>query len=184
MTINYDYYGSFDADGYLLTVTKVNGELSTRSLGTVRLLNWETRPPRPSPFHKMMQSGGNVYWVDPRDTEVAKANKRSEINEARWAANQSTFTFQGKTIACDALSRSDIDAVANTIALTGGFPANFPMTWKAVDNTYVSLPDVDTFKQFYLAMVNQGTQNFIKSESLKAQVAATANKEDLVNIKW
>jgi hypothetical protein len=38
-----------------------------------------------------------------------KAAKNTEINTSRLAANQTTFTHQNKQIACDQLSRGDID---------------------------------------------------------------------------
>jgi hypothetical protein len=113
-----------------------------------------------------------------------KGAKNAEINEARASANQTSFPFFGKQIACDALSRSDIDAVANSVSLGGNFPEGFPMAWKAVDNTYISIPDVAAFTEMYAAMVAQGTANFNKSQTLKAALAAATTKEAIAAIVW
>ena len=115
---------------------------------------------------------------------AVKAAKNLQINLWRAAANQSHFTYAGKQIACDALSRSDIDAVANSIALTGAFPAGFPGAWKAMDNTYISLPDVAAFKAMFASMTLQGTINFGHSQDLKAALAAATTVEQIDAIVW
>ena len=115
---------------------------------------------------------------------AVKAAKNLQINLWRAAANQSHFTYSGKQIACDALSRSDIDAVANSIALTGGFPAGFPGAWKAMDNSYVAIPDVDAFKAMHAAMTMQGTINFGHSQDLKAALAAANTVDQIDAIVW
>lgn len=115
---------------------------------------------------------------------AAKATKNTQINQWRATANQTSFTHSGKTIACDALSRSDIDAVANSIALTGSFPVGFPGAWKATDNTYIMLPDVDAFKAMHSSMTLQGTINFGHSQDLKAALAAATTVEQVNAITW
>jgi hypothetical protein len=113
-----------------------------------------------------------------------KTAKNTQINQWRGAANQTNFTHSGKQIACDALSRSDIDAVAGSIALTGAFPVGFPGAWKAMDNSYVMLPDVAAFKAMYASMTLQGTINFGHSQDLKAALAAATTIEQVTAIVW
>lgn len=98
--------------------------------------------------------------------------KRAEINAARYKANTTTFPYGGKLIACDALSRSDIDGVNGYVALNGTLPVGFPNQWKAVDNTYVAIPDVATWNLFYTAMVAEGASNFAHSQTKKAAIDA------------
>lgn len=114
----------------------------------------------------------------------AKAAKSLQINIWRAEANQTYFTHQGKRIACDALSRSDIDAVAGNISLTGTFPIGFPGAWKAMDNTYIILPNVAAFKDMYASMTLQGTINFGQSQDLKTALAAATTLEQINNITW
>jgi hypothetical protein len=118
------------------------------------------------------------------DLATIKVARNAEINTWRAAANVSTFPHAGKVIACDALSRSDIDGVANHIALFGTFPAGFPGAWKAVDNTLIPLPDVDAFRAMYASMTAQGTENFNHSQSLKAALALATTPEEVAAIEW
>lgn len=120
----------------------------------------------------------------PTPLESAKAAKSMQINQWRATANQTYFTHSGKQIACDALSRSDIDAVAGSIALNGAFPVGFPGAWKATDNTYLPLSDVAAFKAMYASMTMQGTINFGHSQTLKAAVAAATTVAEIDAIVW
>lgn len=131
------------------------------------------------------------WVVDVTDPVVAearlsflKAEKNVQINQWRATANQSSFNYVGKQISCDALSRSDIDGVAGSIALTGTFPAGFPGAWKAMDNTYISIPDVQAFKDLYASMTMQGTENFIHAQGLKDQLASATTKAAIDSIVW
>lgn len=115
---------------------------------------------------------------------AAKIAKNLQINAWRMAANQTSFTHDGKTIACDGLSRSDIDAVAGSISLTDSFPPGFPGAWKAIDNSYLQLPDVAAFKAMYASMTQQGTANFAHSQALKAALAQATTVEQVNAITW
>jgi len=116
--------------------------------------------------------------------KAAKLEKRAQINAWRERANYSTFPFAGKLIACDNLSRSDIDATSTHIALFGEFPDNFPGGWKAIDDTYVLMPTVGEFKSMYKAMSKQGTTNFTQSQALKELVTAATTLAEVNAIQW
>lgn len=128
--------------------------------------------------------GANFQIVDDRSLEQLKIIKNAEINAARLAANESYFVFAGKQISCDRLSRSDIDGVNGIVTLTGSLPPGFPMGWKAMDNTYVGIPDKNTWIAFYAAMVTQGTANFNYSQQLKALLAAATDNSQVDAIQW
>lgn len=113
-----------------------------------------------------------------------KARRNADINRWRLEANKTQFTHNGKVIACDELSRGDIDAVASSIALTGSFPAEFPGAWKAVDNSYILLPTIESFKAMYASMTAQGTANFNRSQQLKTALAAATTQADIDAIVW
>lgn len=114
----------------------------------------------------------------------AKVKKNSAINHWREQANYSVFPHAGKMIACDLLSRSDIDAVASHINLFGTFPDGFPMGWKTKDETYIPLPDIPAFKAMFRSMTAQGTANFNKSQQLKAVLAAAITEDEVNAITW
>lgn len=138
-----------------------------------------------SPPNSFVQwSNAEMAWVDHRSLVECKASKSAEINAARLAANRTSFTFSGKAIACDELSRGDIDGVNGIVSLTGALPPGFPNAWKAMDNTYVAIPDVATWVSFYGAMVAKGTENFAHSQELKAALAAATTPEEVEAIAW
>jgi hypothetical protein len=136
------------------------------------------------------QGGWAVFDTDAvnarlaEELSAAKAAKREEINQARLAANQSSFVFAGKQIAVDKLSRDDIDGVSDQVLLTGTFPAGFPNAWKAMDNTYVAIPDIDTWRAFITAMTTQGALNFGRAQQRKAEIDAATTVEQVEAIVW
>lgn len=115
--------------------------------------------------------------------DQVKAQKSAEINRARMIANLASFPYAGKLIACDLLSRSDIDGVAMYVALNGTLPPSFPGAWKAIDNTYVPMPDAKTFKEMFAAMAAAGIANFTSAQELKAQLGAMSTEEDVAALK-
>lgn len=121
--------------------------------------------------------------------DVAKAQKRAEIDAARHAANTSNFEHGGARIQCDALSRSDIDAIAQHVALTGALPADFPGVWKGRDAVtdaavYLPLATPEAFKAMHAAMVAAGTANFMRSESRKQAIENASTVEDVQAVIW
>ena len=118
------------------------------------------------------------------DLAPLKAAKNDEINAARLAANFSTFEYAGKLIACDQLSRSDIDGTNGYVALHGALPLGWPGAWKTVDNSYVLLPDVDAWKAFYGSMFAAGNANFAHAQALKTLLAAAATVPEVEAIQW
>jgi hypothetical protein len=129
-------------------------------------------------------SNVTMEWIIPDALNNAKVLASSKITYARSLATLSSFTYDGKEIATDDLSRSDIDGVSNYVALFGTLPPNFPNVWKAMDNTYVSIPDVATWKLFITAMVAKGTTNFLNSETKKSSIASALTVEEVEAIQW
>lgn len=122
--------------------------------------------------------------VDIAYLEAIKESKNKEINAARLAANQGTFLYGGSSISCDQLSRGDIDAINGFISLTGSLPPGWPGGWKAVDNTIIPIPDVQTWIGFYGAMIYSGNLNFAHSQMLKAALQQAENIGEVEAIQW
>lgn len=127
---------------------------------------------------------GENYTPAAVDLAPLKAAKNDEINAARLAANFSTFQHAGKAIACDQLSRSDIDGTNGFVSLYGSLPPGWPGGWKAVDNTYVPIASVNDWKAFYASMFAAGNANFAKAQALKAQLDAATTAEQVAAIVW
>jgi hypothetical protein len=123
-------------------------------------------------------------WVDLRNLDEVKALRKLYVNISRTTANQTSFTFEGKQIAVDPLSRGDIDAIQSMVLMTNAFPAGWPGGWKTLDNTYVAITTVAEWQSFYTAMVNQGTINFGHAQALKAAIDAATTTEEVEVIVW
>ena len=171
-------YFIIGSDGYVSQLVATSGgEVPDGVVGVPANL-----PVQPSPWHRL--HWGTLQWVDQRTLDMAKAAKRAEINAARNAANTSTFTFGGKQIAADGLSQRDIDKVALKVARSGQLPADFPGAWKAVDNTYVPIPDVATWDAFMDAMIAQGTANFTRAQARKAAIESATTVGEVDTVVW
>ena len=114
----------------------------------------------------------------------AKKRKNSLINQWRLDANKTSFRYKSKTIACDALSRGDIDATNGEINNRNAMPVPWVGGWKAVDNTYVAINTVSEWRDFYSAMYQQGNTNFGYAQSLKTALAIASNIEQVEAIVW
>lgn len=139
-------------------------------------------PARPSPKHHFNYT--SKQWEDPRTLADLKEERTRYVNTARLAANQSYFTHQGKRVAVDGLSRSDIDGVNGELTNTGDFPLGWPGAWKCLDNTWLPITTIGQWKAFYSSMVRQGTTNFGIAQSLKAQIEAATTPEEVTSIVW
>ena len=115
---------------------------------------------------------------------VAKAAKNLEINAERTRANDSWFMFLDSRIACDQLSRNDIQGVNGHVSNTGSLPDSWPGGWKHMDNGYVPIVSVEMWKMFYAAMVNQGMANFQKAQTLKQRVSEATTVQEVAAINW
>lgn len=127
---------------------------------------------------------GEQFTPPAVDLSGLKREKNAEINAARLTANFSTFTHAGKAIACDQLSRSDIDGTNGLVALYGSLPPGWPGGWKAVDNTYVAIATVADWKAFYASMFAAGNANFAHAQALKTQLDAATTAEQVAAIVW
>lgn len=159
-------YYKADADGFLLSTLF----LTTEEAAIQTDLLTEPPPTR------------HVFEPAPPSLADLKAAKNAAINAARLKANQSHFTFAGKQIAVDALSRSDIDAAHGAWLMAGGPPPGWPGGWKAIENSIIPIPDLPTWGAFYGAMVAQGTANFAHAQALKAQLAAATTAEEVAAV--
>lgn len=122
--------------------------------------------------------------IDPSVLTALKQAKNNEINEARWKANTSTFEHAGKLIACDQLSRSDIDGVNGYVALYDALPPGWPGGWKAADNSILVIADVAAWKAFYSSMVAAGNANFAHSQTLKSTLASATTAAQVAAVQW
>ena len=123
-------------------------------------------------------------WEDTRGLDKAKTDRKSYVTAQRLLANRTSFTYGGKEIAVDRISRGDIDAIQSYVTMSGEFPAGWPNAWKAMDNTYIGITTIAEWQSFFTAMVNQGTINFNHSQSLKAAIESATTVAEVEAIEW
>ncbi|MFZ6819855.1 hypothetical protein [Undibacterium sp. Ji22W] len=132
------------------------------------------------------QAAFDAYKAELDSVKLAesKSTKLVKINEWRLQANEISFTFQGKHIAADLMSKLDAIVTQNEIVNQGGLPPHWIGKWKALDNNYVDILDVATWKLFHSALFNQGLTNFIHAQGLKEQVLAATTIQQVESINW
>jgi hypothetical protein len=128
--------------------------------------------------------GGVVVSDITQTLEGLKALKRTQINVWRDEAMDFGFYFGGHLVSTDAKGMQDISGTNGSVTLTGTFPEGWAGYWKAKDNFYIPIPDIQTWKLFYGAMSAQGVVNFAKSEALKSQLALAQGPADVEAVVW
>jgi hypothetical protein len=114
----------------------------------------------------------------------ARVDINQRINEWREMANYSYFIFRGKRIACDRLSRSDIDGTGIFVATEGKLPDIWLGGWKAIDNSYVQITSVEDWREFIFAMYDQGQENFQHAQALKYLITLSTDVDFIRNLTW
>lgn len=175
------HFAKIDDAGWVLEVFEVEDADTDGIPGLIQINGWAGYGAAPE---KPRVVNGALTYQDPRTLSLAKDQKRGQINAARLAANRSGFTFAGKLISTDELSRSDIDGTNSNVVLNNAFPAGWPGAWKAEDNSFVPIPDLDTWRQFIAAMAAQGAANFATAQALKAQLDAAQTMAEVDAVAW
>ena len=143
---------------------------------------WARMGEQPTPHHTFNWT--TKQWEDLRTLQDLKLLRRAYVDAQRLAANESTFTFRGKLIQADRVSRGDIDGINGQVNNTGFFPSGWPGAWKCLDNTWEPIANVAEWRDLYTAMVNQGTANFGYAQMLKGQIDAAITPEQVEAIVW
>lgn len=130
--------------------------------------------------------GGGIVVDAADELSSIKARKRAEINAWWLVANNGYFEFGGKRIAYTESDRVDIQGINNVVALTGAMPTNpdWPAAWKAIDNEWVPLPDIEAWIAFNVAIAERGTAHFKHAQELKAQLDLATTAAEIESITW
>jgi hypothetical protein len=124
--------------------------------------------------------------ADEASTLLSLKAQRSAFIDAEWSkADQSVFMHQDKEFACDLASRSRIDAINGYVSLTGSLPSvGWVGGWKSNDNSLLPITTKEEWVAFYSAMIQAGIQNFVKAQTLKAQISAATDTDSVIAISW
>lgn len=152
-------------------------------LGIPEPINWGEQD---TPTKALFVVDSALEWIETAPLEDLRAAKNAAINTWKLEANNSYFDFGGKRIAYKDADRVEIQAINNVVLLTGAMPTHpdWPKAWKAIDNTWVPLPDVQAWTAFNLAIADRGTAHFKRAQELKAALALATTPADIDAITW
>jgi hypothetical protein len=143
--------------------------------------------PRPGPTCVLRYRGGSaLVWEDEATLEQRRLAQRAKINSDWESANNTYFEFKGKRVAYKDSDRIDIQGVNNIVMLTGEMPVNpdWPAAWKTLDDSWVPIPDVETWIEFNVAIGDRGTAHFKHAQILKNQLEAATTAAEIEAITW
>lgn len=142
-------------------------------------------PTSSSPTEELhINEAGELFWLETANLDEIKVRQAAKITQSKISANMDYFIFGGKHIQADDASFRELLSTNGYVALNNAMPPDWPNGWKTMDNSYVVITDVATWKTFYNTMVTTGTANFKRSQELKAAIAAASTVQEVEAIVW
>lgn len=133
---------------------------------------------------------GNYYLASrlpEKPLDLAKQEKRAEINAARDAAEQSGFEYMGKTFDSDPISCRRISCAAQAMAVMpaviGDEQGEPTITWTCQDNTTIDLTAAE-LQGLVAALAQWSNSCHEKATVLKAQIENAQTAAEVEEISW
>lgn len=115
--------------------------------------------------------------------DMAKEEKRKEINEARNNAEQGGFEYMGKVFDSDEISCLRMSYAAQAMALMPMSENEQTITWTCKDNSTIDLT-AGEMQGLISALAAWSNSCHEKATALKAQISAATTNEEVESIKW
>lgn len=132
-----------------------------------------------------------IVWVETRTLDELKIAQKAKITADRIAADTDKFTYTytdstGSSVSKEirTADKDMFDMLVADARIQKGFPANWPGGWKAIDNSYVPIANVDQWNTFFTAMYDAGIANFNHSQTLKTNIDNATTPEGVAAIVW
>ena len=109
-----------------------------------------------------------------------KSKKRTEINQARDAAEQGGFEYLGKTFDSDQVSCIRMSSAAQAMQYAQD---DVTITWTTQDNSTIDLNKAQLMG-LVVALAQHSNECHQKATALKAQIMACESQEELDKIVW
>jgi hypothetical protein len=132
-----------------------------------------------SPFQ-----GGQIIPDATDSIEALRTRKSAEINAAWIRADSTAFEYSGEQFRAGADDVLRLTSINGYISLTNEMPPAWIGVWKTMADTYIALPDVDSWKPFYTAFVMKGVNNYLVAQALKARLVTAESAADIATIHW
>lgn len=125
----------------ILNGSEITGVVTTNTppMGAVLLSAAPDWSLRPSPHHRLYLVDGGLVWQDVRSLAEAKTEKLRELRDAREAALNSTFTWDGSVFDADQVSQTRLMG----LRLDAQMPSFTSQAWRLADNSWRVLSATD-----------------------------------------
>ena len=182
-------YIEIDAEGFVIALYNNRAEPPEVPTGHQVYPNDPPMPYIPSgatPTQRLKWMGEGLApeWIETAGLDEIKARRSAEITAAYLKANDTSFTFAEKEIQADAHAMKQINVTSSGIMRRNALVPGWPGVWKALDNSYVPIPDVATWWAMCDAIEATGHANFKKAQQLKAAISAATTAEQVAAIQW
>lgn len=114
-------------------------------------------------------------WVDIRPIDVARMDKRAELNIARDKANMSPILFGGNYFDADEA------AIRNITGAIMFLPASHQLQWTLANNTQVDIT-VGDLQNLGTAIVARSAMNHYRCVALKESLDAMSSNEEINSV--
>lgn len=118
-----------------------------------------------------------------KSLEELKAEKRTEINQARDKAEQGGFTYLGKMFDSDQVACQRMSMAAQAMQVAMMAKETPTITWTCQDNTTIDLTAQELLG-LCVALAEWSNTCHEKATELKKQIEACTTVEELEQIKW
>jgi hypothetical protein len=140
---------------------------------------------QPTPTSALEWNGGpDPVWVERGDLDIQRAHKNAEINAAWISADSTAFPYAGEQFRAGADDALRLNSINGYISLTGEMPPEWVGVWKTMADTFIDLPNVESWKPFYTAFVMKGVTNYLAAQGLKARLAVATTAAEIASITW
>lgn len=126
---------------------------------------------------------GNYYLASrlpEKPLDLAKQEKRAEINAARNAAEQGGFEYMGKTFDSDQIAAQRISMAAQAMALA---PEGTTISWTCQDNSIIDLTAAE-LQGLVAALAQWSNSCHQKATALKKLIDSAETVEGIAAIVW
>jgi hypothetical protein len=137
-----------------------------------------------SPFQ-----GGQLIADMSGTIESLRERKTSEINAAWIRADSTAFTYAGEHFRAGPDDVLRLNSINGYISLMNEMPPDWIGVWKTMGvggqpDSYIRVPDVESWKPFYTAFVMKGVTNYLAAQVLKARLATATTAAEIAAITW
>ena len=175
----FTYYGHMVGTKIVGVLRVDDGETVDPTLETAFLVDWLTRPALPNAACEYHLVDGAITVVDPRTLAEAKTARVAMMRDARDAAINGAFTWDGSGFDADQVSQTRILGlkVASTDA------AFTPKAWRLADNTWRVLSAADA-ADVWTALQAHVAGHFTTFAQRDAAIAAATTVAAVNSITW